>query len=369
MNIALQKTLGMLLLILIGLFLQKKIISKEGLSGTKVLILSVALPATIFVALLKIQLNISLIILPVLALAFNLIMFGASKLSLVFFDVPANSNTKRTLMMLLPSLAPGLSCFPFIMEFLGEEELAMAALADVGNKIFVLIILYIVAVHWYHKLIHQKNSDKGESKIKGLLLSMLQEPINMVIIVALIMLVFGFSLQSFPGFLESSILRMSAIMTPLVLLFIGMAVKIKKKEFYLVFTLLLWRSGLAFLLSAIAIFMIPAITPALALLVIVFPQSSVSFWPYAHMTAVGKLEEKEGTSSHTFNTEFGLAVLACSLPFSTILILGVFNFQKFFINPVYLLLAGIILIATSFLPKLTRQVRLWRFSVGEEKLG
>ena len=78
MNIALQKTLGMLLLILVGLFLQKKIISKEGLSGTKVLILSVALPATIFVALLKIQLDISLLILPVLALTFNLIMFAAS---------------------------------------------------------------------------------------------------------------------------------------------------------------------------------------------------------------------------------------------------------------------------------------------------
>ena len=53
-------------------------------------------------------------------------------------------------MMLLPSLAPGLSCFPFIIVYLGDEYLALAALADVGNKIFVLILLYMLAMHWYH---------------------------------------------------------------------------------------------------------------------------------------------------------------------------------------------------------------------------
>jgi len=367
MNIALQKTLGMLLLILVGLLLQKKIISKEGLSGTKVLILSVALPATIFVALLKIQLDISLLVLPVLALTFNLVMFGASKLALGLFDVQEKSNAKRTLMMLLPSLAPGLSCFPFIIEFLGEDQLAMAALADVGNKIFVLIILYIVAMHWFHQLAHIK-AKKGESKIKGLLLSMLQEPINLVIIIALIMLSFGFNLSSFPGFLQSTILRMSAIMTPLVLLFIGMAVKIKRKEFYLVFSLLIWRAGLTFILSAITIFLIPGITPVLALLVIVFPQSSVSFWPYAHMMAVGKLEGQESFSNQTFDTDFALAVLACSLPFSTILILGIFNFQTVLVHPMYLSLSGIALIAISLLPRVIKQVRIRVLNIDSEKI-
>ena len=53
MNEALQKTLELFLIILLGFLLQKKLPNKESLKGVKVLILSVALPATIFIALLK----------------------------------------------------------------------------------------------------------------------------------------------------------------------------------------------------------------------------------------------------------------------------------------------------------------------------
>lgn len=78
MNFALQNTLELLLIIGLGLLLQKKI-AKEDLKGVKTVILSVALPAVIFVALLKIKLESSLLIFPVLALSFNLIMLAASK--------------------------------------------------------------------------------------------------------------------------------------------------------------------------------------------------------------------------------------------------------------------------------------------------
>ena len=73
MNFALQNTLELVLVIGLGLLLQKKI-AKQDLKGVKTVILSVALPAVIFVALLKIKLESSLLIFPVLALAFNLIL-------------------------------------------------------------------------------------------------------------------------------------------------------------------------------------------------------------------------------------------------------------------------------------------------------
>ena len=114
MNEALQKTLGLLLLILLGLVLQKKITAREHLKGIKVLILSVALPATIFVALLKIELDRTMMLLPLLALSFNFLMLLASRYVLGLFGVEKGSSNLRTLMMLLPSLAPGLSCFPFL---------------------------------------------------------------------------------------------------------------------------------------------------------------------------------------------------------------------------------------------------------------
>ena len=78
MNYALQKTLELLLIIGLGLLLQKKV-AKDDLKGIKTLILSVALPATIFVALLKIELKGSLLIFPLMALVFNFIMAIATK--------------------------------------------------------------------------------------------------------------------------------------------------------------------------------------------------------------------------------------------------------------------------------------------------
>lgn len=357
MSLGFQKAIGFILLILLGFLLQKKIASDQNLKGIKVLILSVALPATIFVALLKIELELGLMLLPILALLFNFILLGLSYFLLGSFGVKKNSAEHRTLLMLLPSLAPGLSCFPFIIEFLGDGELAMAAVADVGNKVFVLILLYMLAMHWYHLQFKSSPQEEGSSKIKSLLLSLINEPINMVMIIAFVLLGFGIHLSSFPVFLEDTILRLSTIMTPLVLLFIGMAVKIKWKELKTIFFLLTLRSGITFMLSAAFIYLFPALTPAVALLVIVFPQSSCSFWPFAHMSAVNTLEEKNRNLNNTFNTNFAVSVLALSLPFSTLLIIGIFTFQSVFLNPFIVAAIGLGLIGVSIIPILVNAIQ------------
>ena len=356
MNYALQKTLELLLIIGLGLLLQKKV-AKDDLKGIKTLILSVALPATIFVALLKIELKGSLLIFPLMALVFNFIMAIATKY-LLASSLPKNEGTKkRTLTMLLPSLAPGLSCFPFIIVYLGDEYLALAALADVGNKIFVLILLYMLGMHWYHARAVKDLVATTSSKLKGLFLSMLNEPINLVIIVALVLLGFGLSLNSFPEFLENTIVKMSLIMTPLVLLFIGMAVRIKFREFGFIFSLLMRRAGITFLLSAIFVFLFPALAAPMILFIVVFPQSACSFWPFAHMSAVSTLEEKDEQKKPTFDINFAVNILACSMPFSTILIISIFSFSEFFVNPVVLTFTGIIMVAVTYIPYLITKLK------------
>ncbi|MEO9891421.1 permease [Aurantibacter sp.] len=356
MNFALQKTLELALIIGLGLLLQKKV-AKQDLKGLKTLILSVALPATIFVALLKIELKSSLLIFPLLALAFNFIMAFATKYVLNS-TLPANEESKkRTLMMLLPSLAPGLSCFPFIIVYLSDEYLALAALADVGNKIFVLILLYMLAMQWYHARSISKVKVTMSGKIKNLLISMLNEPINLVIIIALVLLGFGLTLSSFPGFLENTITKMSLIMTPLVLLFIGMAVRIKSKEFGMILSLLVRRAGITFLLSSIFVFLFPALGASMILLLIVFPQSACSFWPFAHMSAVTAMEEKDEQKEPTFDVDFGVNILACSLPFSTVLIMAIFSFSEFIISPYVLLTVALIFIGLSFMPYLIKKIK------------
>ncbi|MBU2995268.1 permease [Cellulophaga baltica] len=353
MNIAFQKTLELLLIIAVGVFLQKKV-AKNDLKGVKVVILSVALPAVIFVALLKIKLESSLLIFPVLALAFNLLMLLASKYYLSTVLPSGDNARKRTIMMLLPSLAPGLSCFPFIVVYLGDDHLALAALADVGNKIFVLILLYMLAMHWYNIRSIKKEKKSMNKKIKGLLISMINEPINLVMIIALVLLGFGFTLSSLPNFLGNTITKLSAIMAPLVLLFIGMAVRINANEFGLILSLLARRAGITFLLSAIFVFLFPALGASMILFLIVFPQSSCSFWPFAHMSAISVLEEKDDQKKPTFDIDFAVNVLACSLPFSTLLIIGIFSFSEIFVDPVVILTTGVSILLLSYIPNAIR---------------
>lgn len=349
MNFALQNTLELLLIIGLGLLLQNKI-AKKDLKGVKTVILSVALPAVIFVALLKIKLESSLLVFPLLALSFNLVMLLASKYVLSVSFAKKEDSKRRTVMMLLPSLAPGLSCFPFIVVYLGDDSLALAALADVGNKIFGLILLYMLAMHWYHLRAVKDLKASATSKLRSLALALVKEPINMVIIVGLILLAFGLNMESLPIFLQNTIQKIKILMTPLVLLFIGMAVRIKSGEFGLILSLLTRRAGITFCLSAIFVFLFPALTPALILLLVVFPQSACSFWPFAHMSAVNTLEESDEQENPTFDINFAVNILACSLPFSTILIISVFSFSEFFVNPTILLATGATMIGVSFVP-------------------
>lgn len=349
MNIALEKTLSLILLIGIGVLLQQKFQSEDQKKGLKTLILTIALPAMIFVALMKIEINPDLLFLPALALGFNLVMMYLTRLSMPAFGIKKDSAEMRTLVLLVPSLAPGLTCFPFVAEYLGDGLLAWAALADIGNKIFVLILAYMLAMSWYYRTQQLRPRSNGE-KIKELLLSMLSEPINIVMLAAIILLSFGLSLESLPGFLSASIVMLKDVMTPLVLLFIGIAVVFKWNQIRVIFSLLVFRAGFTFLLSGIFLWLVPGLPPAAALLAVVFPQSAVSFWPFAHMSAIRKMELGTGSQKATFDLELGINVLAVSMPLSTLIILGVFTSGELWAIPTNVLILGACLVGASLAP-------------------
>jgi malate permease and related proteins len=363
MSIALQKTLSLLILILIGLLLKQKLIKENQQKGIKTIILDIALPAMIFVALLKIEINSDLLMLPVLAIVFNVLMLFITRLVMPVFGAEPNSAAMRTMMLLLPSLAPGLTCFPFVAEYLGDDVLAWAALSDVGNKLFVLIIAYLLAMSWYYKN-HQLAARSNGQKIKELLLAMLREPINMVILVALILLAFGINLETLPIFISEAIVMMKNMMTPLVLLFIGIAVILKWDQLRMITALLTFRAGFTFLVSGLFILLVPMPSEAAILLAVVFPQSAVSFWPFAHMSAVRSLEKSKPQLAEkpTFDLELGINILAVSMPFSTLLILGVFTSGSYFLNPYHVLTFGGLMIAGSLLPKVFQMARNTEFS-------
>lgn len=343
MSPAITKTLSLILLIVIGFLMQRKIAAKEERDGIKTIILSLALPATILIALLQINFESELIVIPIMSLAFNLIVY------LLINNLPLQSalnirtNQYRTLIMLIPSLAPGLSCFPFIMEYSGQGPLAMAALADVGNKIFVLIISYTIAMKWYYEVNHTQRVS-GKAKLKDLMLSMVNEPVNIVIVVAILMLALGLNYSAFPESLALTIDRLSLLMTPMILLFIGLSIKLTWDQVRTIFSFLFFRSSIAFAISAMVLYFFPVSDLATQLLIVVFPQSACSFWPYAHMAAVGKMENKLGADRKvkTFDQDFAMNVLACSMPFSVILIMIIYTSGSFFTHAAPVLIFSLI---------------------------
>ncbi len=349
MGAGLIKTLVCFTFIVIGYLLQRKLTDKDQTKGVKVIILSLALPATIFIALLKIEIQWNLLVLPIIALAVNLLIFASVSLYNRWYQIENDSAKGRTLKMLLASMAPGLSCFPFIIEYLGEKPLAYAALTDVGNKIYGLIILYVLAMHWYYQRL---DTDSGKRSIKQkvgeLVKTLLKEPINVVLIVGLILLGFGQSFPNLPVYLQEVISRLSSIMTPLVLLFIGLSVSVKGKEAWEIVSMLFWKSGIAFLLSGIIlVFLGKSVAMELLILAVVFPQSSCSFWPFAHMSAVDVLEKKK--MHKTFDLSLATNIIAFSLPFSTLLIMSICSTQQVFANPINVFIAGAFMLGMVFI--------------------
>src|SRR5690606_12639104 len=104
---------------------------------------------------------------------------------------------------------------------------------------------------------------------KELLLAMVSEPINLVIIAAIILLSFGLNMESLPLSISAAIIMLKDVMTPLVLLFIGIAVVFKWKQLQTIFSLLVFRAGFTFLLSGLFLWLVPGIPPSVALLAVV----------------------------------------------------------------------------------------------------
>jgi hypothetical protein len=367
MNLAVQKTLALLLLLVIGFLLRKKLNDPAQQKGLKILILTVALPAIIFVALLKAEIQWDLLALPIMAISFNLILYFILKYTLPLFGIEKGSPSYRTYLLLFPSLAPGLSCFPFLIEYLGDDALAWGALADIGNKVFVLIIAYLIAMRWYYKINNDIKAGSSE-KIKSLLLSLINEPINIVIILALILISFGIHLENLPVFMSTAISTLSNLMTPLVLIFIGIAVVFNWKQIRKIAGLLMVRSGLTFLLSGILLLFAPQLSYAAILVLVVFPQSAISFWPFAHMASVTSLEQgNENKREKTFDMELAVNILACSLPFTTLIMLTVFSFGELFTSSTTLLLLGLTMIGIGIIKPILKWFNLIEYEQVFEK--
>jgi malate permease and related proteins len=164
-------------------------------------------------------------------------------------------------------------------------------------------------------------------------------------------------MKSLPTVISELFNRASSLMTPLVLIYIGLAVQFKEGKIKLVSSILLFRAGVTLLFSVLVIRIFNVTTPNLILLAVVVPLSSCSFWPFAHISGINiKEDNKEVTKERrTFDMNLAVLILAFSLPLSTILVMGILASGEFFAHTSTLLALGLTLTGLGLAPHLFKK--------------
>lgn len=350
-DLGLQKAFPLLLLIAIGYCLQKKFQEAAAVGALKTFIVNAALPGMIFLSILEIDTKINLFYLALLALLIN-IYFLVLGFGLARLIIPTQDQCKaRSLILIFPSLGTGLTTYPFVEEFLGKTGLAEVAVADIGNKMFVLIGLYSLAMYWFYQ--RASASKKQPTQWHKVILGLLNEPMNLAILLGLFLVMFNLN-TLVPNLALEAVKKLAACGTPLILFFVGVSLNIQGLELKTIATVLLLRSGLGFWFSAVAIALIHPSFGINLLLIAILPQAGLSVWPliYASQINTQEIQQMQGENlrrATTFDTEFALGLLAMSIPFSLCIILFVLCQGSFFTTPQNLcLIGGLVLLAALF---------------------
>lgn len=147
----------------------------------------------------------------------------------------------------------------------------------------------MVAMIWHYKL-NTGQIKPYRAKIKSLVVAMFSEPVNLFIITALVVIGFGVRMNTLPVVASNVLQRLSLLMTPLVLLYIGLAIKVQHKQFMQIALILLLRGGFVMLFSGIFVLISGIGVVEYILLILAFSLSASSFWPFAHISVVAEME-------------------------------------------------------------------------------
>ncbi|MGK7878277.1 MAG: AEC family transporter [Xenococcaceae cyanobacterium] len=352
-NLGIQKIIPLALFVAIGYILKGKFEQSAAVGAIKTFIVNVALPTALVLSIIKIDTRLGVLSLPIFGLSINFYLLGVAFV-LARFVVPRSEKAKaRSLILMFASLAPGLTVYPFTQEFLGQKGLAWAALVDVGNKLFVLIGLYVLALYWQQRAAGKAQINSTQFKTIGL--TLLREPANLAVILGLLIVGLNMGLADIPGPILEVLQRLAACATPLILFFVGISLEPKASQFQEILSVLLLRSAAGFWFSAGAIALLNP-DPFEAILFTVLPQSGCSLWPLLYASQMNTQEMlKQGEKTRrrylTFDTEFALGLLTTSIPLSICINLTIFSSGSFFNSPLNLGLVGSILLAGSGLVK------------------
>ncbi|MGF1528636.1 MAG: hypothetical protein ACFCBW_17840, partial [Candidatus Competibacterales bacterium] len=254
-------------------------------------------------------------------------------------DVAPHSPRYCTSAMMLASLAPGVSCFPFVASALGDEALARVAVADLGNKLFVLVVLYLVAL----RLLSIGGTAVWRLLTPGRLWALgrkfVVEPINGFVLIAVALQALGLGYAAVPAVGRHLLETMAQLLLPLAMIFIGLCLRLKSGDGLVILWILLLRAGVAFLISAALLAAVP-LDPLSALVTVALLQSACSFWPLTHIDFIqGKMAQasadanNRNTQTTNFDHDHAMGLLAISMPFSSAIVVAVLLHKDAIVHP------------------------------------
>lgn len=183
------KVVPVILLITLGVFFEKTaFLSKEAINGMKKLVINISLPSLLFLAFLRTELKPEYALISLVVFIACLIGFAMG-----FLFKKLQGNTNQFYPSVFSSFATGLVGYPFFISVFGSEQLYKLAVIDIGNALFVFIVLV--------NFLDSVKCDRTASKrltLRDLIFNMVKSPLIIGIVLGI-----AFSLSGSAPYIET----------------------------------------------------------------------------------------------------------------------------------------------------------------------
>lgn len=240
-----QSFIMIIALIMLGYILKKlKYLKEEDGRVLATLVTNVTLPSLVIVTLSGVEIDASLIMLPIIMIIYAVI---AKFLAILLF-LKYNNQIRGSVGMMASAFNIGLFAYPLVEQMFGAKGLLYFGMFDIGGSIMMFGVTYFVGSYF---------SEGGDTfDIRYLLMSMLKTVPLMTYIIMLIFNVIHFKLPSqVLDFFEI----ISKANLPLSMILLGVFLNFKIDKYYLPIAMkyLAFHYGLGAFVGAICYFLLP----------------------------------------------------------------------------------------------------------------
>ena len=238
-----------LVIIILGFILKKlKIITEENAKVIAKIVYNVTLPAIILMVMSTLEINMALILIPIIMIVFSLSLLVFALI--LFRNIPRER--KGLILMTVIGFNVVHLAFPLVEGIWGEEGFQYIALVDMGNAIIIFLVCYLIASIYSPKI----ESEGLEVNLKYIGKKLIKSTPLIAYIIGLSINISGTILPDFIMYLLSILGRANTALT-LLILGIYLNFRFEKTEWELIIKVLIIRYSIGLLIGFILFFYLP----------------------------------------------------------------------------------------------------------------